>query len=447
MKFKYDKKTMLFVAGAFFEIVTILGYHGLSYLTNQLGILHVLTVIFAGLYDFLESIWLIGSVALVAYLVYLLKNESSEVDKQVREIRSLSVCCMLVMLSGIYSMDVIKKHIDDLTSVVQWALETIAKTDFGVLAGVGLIFVAAAVATAFIQKIYKTFQPTRSKNRGLRSISKPTEKRYPDSQAQEEKYAKKVVSAADDIDRRVDRTPSGENINELSDSQKSQETETNSQEKLIGVAIFILLLPIFTVFIFAILQSNWLSDFEIFKGYKEVFRESTSIQLIVEKCTPLAMASTVIFVAAGAAIIIQKICKYLNSKKFGHPQALLAVIIEIIFFIALPRLKEINPFDSLLETMVEGGFSNTLVALAIFFIVIWLFLIMLSVPSDTEKTNNLENEIREECKTLFSVIQKIALGLLKSGIGLIRFATTDYIEAILGVFGIEEKKTDNLDKK
>lgn len=80
MKFKYDKKTMLFVAGAFFEIVTILGYHGLSYLTNQLGILHVLTVIFAGLYDFLESIWLIGSVALVAYLVYLLKNESSEVD-------------------------------------------------------------------------------------------------------------------------------------------------------------------------------------------------------------------------------------------------------------------------------------------------------------------------------------------------------------------------------
>ena len=93
MKFKYDKKTMLFVAGAFFEIVTILGYHGLSYLTNQLGILHVLTVIFAGLYDFLESIWLIGSVALVAYLVYLLKNESSEVDKQVREIRSLSVCC------------------------------------------------------------------------------------------------------------------------------------------------------------------------------------------------------------------------------------------------------------------------------------------------------------------------------------------------------------------
>lgn len=81
MKFKYDKKTMLFVAGAFFEIVTILGYHGLSYLTNQLGILHVLTVIFAGLYDFLESIWLIGSVALVAYLVYLLKNESSEVDK------------------------------------------------------------------------------------------------------------------------------------------------------------------------------------------------------------------------------------------------------------------------------------------------------------------------------------------------------------------------------
>lgn len=95
--------------------------------------------------------------ALVAYLVYLLKNESSEVDKQVREIRSLSVCCMLVMLSGIYSMDVIKKHIDDLTSVVQWALETIAKTDFGVLAGVGLIFVAAAVATAFIQKYIRLF--------------------------------------------------------------------------------------------------------------------------------------------------------------------------------------------------------------------------------------------------------------------------------------------------
>lgn len=276
------------------------------------------------------------------------------------------------------------------------------KTDFGVLAGVGLIFVAAAVATAFIQKIYKTFQPTRSKNRGLRSISKPTEKDI-QIHRHKKKICEKVVSAADDIGRRVDRTPSGENINELSDSQKSQETETNSQEKLIGVAIFILLLPIFTVFIFAILQSNWLSDFEIFKGYKEVFRESTSIQLIVEKCTPLAMASTVIFVAAGAAIIIQKICKYLNSKKFGHPQALLAVIIEIIFFIALPRLKEINPFDSLLETMVEGGFSNTLVALAIFFIVIWLFLIMLSVPSDTEKTNNLENEIREECKTLFRI--------------------------------------------
>ena len=306
---------------------------------------------------------------------------------------------------------------------------------------------AAAVATAIIQKVYKTFQTTKSKNSGLRPISEPTEKRYPDSQGQEEKYAKKGASVADGICRKVDGTPVGENINESSDPQKSQEQETNSQEKLIGVAIFILLLPMFTVFIFAILQSNWLSDFEIFKGYKEVLRESTSIQLIVEKCTPLAMASTVIFVAAGVAIIIQKICKYLNSKKFGHPQALLAVIIEIIFFIALPRLKEINPFDLLLETMVEGGFSNTLIALAIFFIVIWLFLIMLSVPTDTKKENNLENEIREECKTLFSDIQKIALGLLKSGIGLIRFATTDYIEAILGVFGIEEKKTDNLDKK
>lgn len=56
------------------------------------------------------------------------------------------------------------------------------------------------------------------------------------------------------------------------------------------------------------------------------------------------------------------------------------------------------------------------------------------------KKRIISKMIREECKTLFSDIQKIALGLLKSGIGLIRFATTDYIEAILGVFGIEEKK-------
>ena len=191
----------------------------------------------------------------------------------------------------------------------------------------------------YSKKYIRLFSRQDQKILGSRSISKPIEKRYPDSQAQEEKYAKKVVSAADDTGRRVDRTPSGENIDELSDSQKSQETETNSQEKLIGVAIFILLLPIFTVFIFAILQSNWLSNFEIFKGYKEVLRESTSIQLIVEKCTPLAMASTVIFVAAGAAIIIQKICKYLNSKKFGHPQALLAVIIEIIFFDCITKAE------------------------------------------------------------------------------------------------------------
>lgn len=38
MKFKYDKKTMLFVAGAFFEIATILGYHGFSYLTLQINL-------------------------------------------------------------------------------------------------------------------------------------------------------------------------------------------------------------------------------------------------------------------------------------------------------------------------------------------------------------------------------------------------------------------------
>ena len=210
--------------------------------------------------------------------------------------------------------------------------------------------------------------------------------------------------------------------------------------------IFLLLLPILTVFVFTILQSSWLSEIEIFEKYKNEFQNNQTIDLIVEWAIPWAMVCTAILVAAGIAFVIVTIYQCIKNEKLVHPQALFAVILEATLIAASPILKKIDAFNYLLEMMVDGGVINTLIALAVFYFAILTFLVLLFVPKADGK-ESFEKELRTKCTELFGRIQNVAVGLLDSSVRIIEFATTDSLKAILGMFDIRDRRESSNQKK
>lgn len=288
------------------------------------------------------------------------------------------------------------------------------------------------------------------------------ENKVPHQTRQSKKNLKAETLEENDEDKfentQVDVNEGTAEITTITDIGEKTKQEANTTKETVVVsarspdgkfvlgAIFLLLLPILTVFVFTILQSSWLSEIEIFEKYKNEFQNNQTIDLIVEWAIPWAMVCTAILVAAGIAFVIVTIYQCIKNEKLVHPQALFAVILEATLIAASPILKKIDAFNYLLEMMVDGGVINTLIALAVFYFAILTFLVLLFVPKADGK-ESFEKELRTKCTELFGRIQNVAVGLLDSSVRIIEFATTDSLKAILGMFDIRDRRESSNQKK
>lgn len=442
-----DKVTRAFRIGTKAELLIILGYRSSTYLAAQftVGIIKSINIIFIGLYSFMDSIWLIGSIALGTYIITLVENKFRT---KVRDTQIVFAFCMLGMLLGVYSIDVIEKHLEDLSIGTGLILNTFRNVDSGVLAGGTLLFIITGGVVYFGFKTYTSVKdstfpenlwqhPQRKKNTDTKQVNLNSEE-IRSIQANVNEDSTDTILTADEREKEEQEEKVDETINSISSK--------NAKGKFMWEAIFLLLLPILTVFVFTILQSSWLSEIEVFEKYKNKFQNNQTIDLIVEWAIPWAMVCTAILIAAGIAFIIMTIYQCVKNEKLVHPQALFAVVLEAILIAASPILKKIDAFNSLLEMMVDGGVINTLIALIVFYFAILTFLVLLFVPK-ADGTESFEKGLRDKCTDLFGRIQDVAVGLLDSGVRIIEFATADYIKAIFGVFGIQNKKETSKSKK
>lgn len=442
-----DNVTKFFRVGTKAELLIILGYRGSTYLAAQfnVGIIKGINIIFIGLYGFMDSIWLIGSIALGTYIIALVENKFRTKNRGSQIVLAF---CMLGMLLGAYSIDVIEKHLKDLSIGTGLILNTFQRVDSGVLAGGTLLFIITGGIVYFGFKTYisvkdSTFpenmwqHPQKKKNTNLKQVNLNTE----EAESIQDNVNKDSTDATSTAD-----VGGKEEQEEKIDEKINITSSKNSKGKFVWGAIFLLLLPILTVFVFTILQSSWLSEIEVFEKYKNKFQNNQTIDLIVEWAIPWAMVCTAILIAAGIAFIIMTIYQCIKNENLVHPQALFAIVLEAILIAASPVLKKIDAFNSLLEMMVDGGVINTLIALVVFYFAILTFLVLLFVPK-TDGTESFEKGLRDKCTDLLGRIQDVAVGLLDSGVRIIEFATVDYIKAIFGVLGIQNKKDTLKSKK
>lgn len=417
-----------FTIGAIIQLAIIIGYRSSSYLSIYVKWAWVqgINVIFTGVYNFLESSWVLISIALAVTLYVLIKKSSP-----IKEL--FSVCCLLSMSLGIYSFALIKKHVDDFISASKWILDVFAKLDLTTFIGCVLVLILSVTAAYFVWRIQYCF----CNHKDSRSLRSENHQRITgDSQELKFQNTEKGINVI---------RSSGEQAHAIDDEKQAGHgiertaEDSNIKEWWILIGTFMLAIPVFIVLVFSILQSEWLSGYEVFNKYKSVFKENDVITSMVENAIPVAMISTSIFIAGCFSFVVSTVYRGIRRGRLVHPQALAALILEIVFIACSPILRKLNTFDILLNLMADGGFVGTAVALAVLYIMTWMFLIMVSVP----KGNSLEDNIRTKCKKLFDKMQSIGIGLLESGIRVIEFATQDYIEAILGVFGIESEKPND----
>lgn len=445
-----DKATMACRTGTIVELAIILGHRSSAYLSQQfnIGAIRTLNIIFTGLYGFMDSIWFAGSIALCIYIIAIVKYLS---DTHNKGSKIALAFCMLGMLLGVYSINVVEKHLADLSIGTRLILNALKNVDSGVLAGETLLLIAVC---GIVYVGYKTYISVKE--------STFLENKVPHQTRQSKKNLKAEILEENDEDKfentQVDVNEGTAEITTITDIGEKTKQEANTTKETVVVSarspdgkfvlgvIFLLLLPILTVFVFTILQSSWLSEIEIFEKYKNEFQNNQTIDLIVEWAIPWAMVCTAILVAAGIAFVIVTIYQCIKNEKLVHPQALFAVILEATLIAASPILKKIDAFNYLLEMMVDGGVINTLIALAVFYFAILTFLVLLFVPKADGK-ESFEKELRTKCTELFGRIQNVAVGLLDSSVRIIEFATTDSLKAILGMFDIRDRRESSNQKK
>ena len=137
-----DKTTMACWTGTIVELAIILGHRSSAYLSQQfnIGAIRTLNIIFMGLYGFMDSIWFVGSIALGIYIIALVKYMSNTHNKGSKIALAF---CMLGMLLGVYSIDIVEKHLADLSIGTRLILNTFENVDSGVLAGGVLLLIIA----------------------------------------------------------------------------------------------------------------------------------------------------------------------------------------------------------------------------------------------------------------------------------------------------------------
>ena len=120
MDSKNEKKPWHLIIGTIGQLLIILGYRCFSYLSEyvQWKWCFGFNTVFRGLYSFLESFWLIESIVLVLFLSVLIKNANAP-QNRISWRAILCICSMLFMSLGIYSINVVDRHIKDLISGTQ----------------------------------------------------------------------------------------------------------------------------------------------------------------------------------------------------------------------------------------------------------------------------------------------------------------------------------------
>lgn len=444
MDSKKEKKPWLLIIGTVVEFLIILGYRCSTYLSEyvQQKWCFWFNTVFRGLYGFLESFWLIESIVLVIFLSVLIKNApQNRISWRV----ILCVCSMLFMSLGIYSINVVDRHIKDLISGTQRILETLSGVDFSVLVGWIFAIILSVLAVHFILKLLTSHEYTSRKKTNFISSNRELNDATPKKrvlQAPEVKGANSTAAITDDKTEQIeDETSTAEQEKTINDQAGESDQAGKSQESDSGtwwiqIPIFLLAVPIFIVLVFSALQSNWMSNLNIFG---DTFKDNASINSIVKTATPIAMICMALLVAGCFTFLVLMIRNCIYKGSLSHPQALATVLIEIVFIILSPWLKKVNIFDHFLGEMADGNLVGTIVTLVVFYVVTWVFLVIISAA----RHNTLEEKVKNKCKNLFERIQKLGIGLVDSAVRVIEFATIDYIQSIFGVFGIDSEQKDD----
>lgn len=441
MDSKNEKKPRHLIIGTIGQLLIILGYRCFSYLSEYMKLEWCLgfNIVFRGLYGFLESIWLIESIVLVIFLSVLIKNAF---QNRISWSAILCVCSMLFMSLGIYSIDVINRHINDLISGTQRILETLTRVDFGILIGWIFIAVLSILTAHFIPRLSNTYRSVSPKKTDYvksyrESDDIATEKRMPQTPEIKESGSSTIT---DNKSEQIGVEPSNVAPKDEKRNQVGQPQESNSEIWWMQAIIFLLAIPVFIVAVFSVLQSKWMSDV-----LGDAFKNNTTINAIIEKTTPIAMICMAVFVAWGFAFLVSVVRNCIRKGSLTHPQALATILIEIIFIALSPWLKKLDFFNHFLGEMADGNLVGTVVTLVVFYVLTWVFLVMVSVT----RHNTLEDGVKNKCKNLFERIQEIGIGLVDSAVRVIEFATIDYIQSIFGVFGIDsgskDTKNDGID--
>lgn len=444
MDSKNEKKPWHLIIGTIGQLLIILGYRCFSYLSEYMKLEWCLgfNTVFRGLYGFLESIWLIESIVLVIFLSVLIKNAF---QNRISWSAILCVCSMLFMSLGIYSIDVINRHINDLISGTQRILETLTRVDFGVLIGWIFIAVLSILTAHFIPRLSNTYRSVPPKKTDYvksyrESDDIATENRMP--QALEMKKSGSSTITDNKSEQIGVEPPNVAPVapKDEKNNQGGQLQEPNSEIWWMQAIIFLLAIPVFIVAIFSVLQSKWISNI-----FGDAFKNNTTINAIVGKTTPIAMICMAVFIAWGFAFLVSVVRNCIRKGSLTHPQALATILIEIIFIALSPWLKKLDFFNHFLGEMADGNLVGTVVTLVVFYVLTWVFLVMISAT----RHNTLEDDVKNKCRDLFVRIQKIGIGLVDSAVRVIEFATIDYIQSIFGVFGIDsgpkDTKNDGID--
>ena len=332
---------------------------------------------------------------------------------------------MLVMSTGVYSTDVIRDRINDLETGTEWVIN---KVDFKAPMGLVLVLVLSVIVAYVIQRISKKYDfiyPKEQRENYISSGDKKTGK-ISDNQVSSMPERDILVTEKQGTVQEATKAIGVPDKNQEEQNNNSDDTKT----KWVFSGTLILTVPIFIVIVFSILQSELVTKSRIFN--KIAIVDNTSIGSMVEKIIPVAILCAAIFCAVCFAFIISVFRDWIRGGNLGHPQAMFALIFEVIAIALVPFFEKYKTFEYLLKVMTEGGFVGTLVAAVILYFLIWVFLILVTKTGD----NTLENRIKEDCKGLMDRIPKIGIGLLESSIRVIEFATVDYIKSIFGVFGI-----------
>lgn len=274
-----DKTTMACWTGTIVELAIILGHRSSAYLSQQfnIGAIRTLNIIFMGLYGFMDSIWFVGSIALGIYIIALVKYMSNTHNKGSKIALAF---CMLGMLLGVYSIDIVEKHLADLSIGTRLILNTFENVDSGVLAGGVLLLIIACGIVYVGFKTYISVKESTFLENEVSHLSRQSRKNLKLEEAVEKNDEEKAERTQVDVSEGKAETTTITDVGEKAkqEANTSQETTVVSarsrEGKFVLGAIFLLLLPILTVLVFTILQSSWLSEIEIFEKYKNKFQNN-----------------------------------------------------------------------------------------------------------------------------------------------------------------------------